>query len=846
MSLKVNNISRLTPSIKNTLYFVCLLFILFLNMYARLIPAYFPQLKEEAAIAVEGDITKNIVTKVEDKYPTYNTFIKNTIREALISEIKNDRANFTKMVLERYNAYKDESQDAQGQTYLLESDPYQWMRYTQNIVDHGYPGDVYRDGDSYDTYMLAPYGQRLPPNRLFFYLSALLFKMCRFFLGGINLETFLFYLPLFYNFIFLISLYFFTHFCFSRFSAVVTVFFVGLNSLLLRRNCVGAFDYEPLVLMFPLLIVLFFSESLRAKGGVMRFVYALIASLCFGMYSATWMDSWWILIIVVAYTLLGFINRYLITRKCDSEALGYLLSGLVFFIGSIVFCAVLVHLNILTHLYDRLKIVLSLGSAHTPSIWPNTYYTVSELRSPTVRVLFGFVYGNILTTAALAGFLWVFLKERRSEKKDYIYMMFLWTIFMFFASLKSIRFAIFLAIPLGIFLAASFDNIRLLIARSRLSLVIKSEAFGVLILLFTIIGLSHTNKALKGARLVFPLLNDSWHKAFVYLQEKTPPQSIINTWWDYGNFLKVISKRRVIFDPQSQHRPLAYWMARVLVSSDEDVAIKILRMLNNSSDRLFDEINQYIKDDFRCVALIDTLLKSSEKEATRILNKYDIPEALRTKIINILFLHKPPPAYFMVEARMIHMLPEISFLGNWSFTKTYTMRHQNMPEAELTKQLMEIFSLSKAEAESIVSEMSLIHNLGEVDEALSARLRFDFGLTQAKEENNLVYFNNGIIFDLRTTSAKIFLPQSGQYKDFRYVYFYAGKEIIAKENPQADFALGCLIVKNENVFMAVGLSKELGESLFVKLFFMNGNGLKYFKPFYSDDKKGIYIYQIIW
>ena len=49
-----------------------------------------------------------------------------------------------------------------------------------------------------------------------------------------------------------------------------------------------------------------------------------------------------------------------------------------------------------------------------------------------------------------------------------------------------------------------------------------------------------------------------------------------------------------------------------------------------------------------------------------------------------------------------------------------------------------------------------------------------------------------------------------------------------------------------NNWMMVSLDKELMQTLFTKLFFLNGYGLTHFKSVIADDDNLVYVYEIKW
>lgn len=831
---------------KKVFSFFVFIIILLLNIYLRLFPAYFPQLRKQAEYNIRNNIVKDVIKEVDKNYPDFNVVIRNKLVKLLTDEQLKNKDELNKKIMEEYKKLKGHFQDETGQTYLMESDPYHWMRWVENIIKNGHPGDVIKKGKSYDNYILAPNGCELLPCRFFFYLSAYLYKIFAFFFKGFPLVKFLFYLPVFYTTIFLILVYLFVKYSFSEATALIALFYIGFNPSFLPKSCAGWFDHDVFSIGIPLIIVFLINLGLKNKNSLRKLIfYTLLASLFMGIYSFTWIAFPWIFGIVGLYIGFEFLNRYFIAQKLNKEMMGYLIAGILFSVCSIAFCYLISGINLIEYLWYFLTNKLGLGTARNVSIFPNTYYTVSELLGSSLDAL-SITYGRVFFMVALIGALWAYIKQRRADGKDILVILIFWMLFMTYLSLKSIRFTTFLLIPLGIFLGIFIEQVFHLLRNNISSLKTKLIYISVFFVILLWGGQLYLLRIFESARSIYPLMNDSWNKVLAYIKDKTPQDAIINTWWDYGNYFETIAERRVIFDPQTQNNPLAYWMGRVFLSSNEEEIIKILRMINNSSYTLFDDMNKYFKDEFKTIALLNKLIDSNLAEAENILDKYKLSPELKKEIIDALFEKEPAPAYFMVDRHLIDIIPAVSFLGSWDFKKAYIIRNIKMPKDDLINNMMELFSLSKSRAELIYTEVSLADNNKELDQIASKPLSFSFGIKEGQEDNNLIYFNNSIVTDMSNQTARIYLHNAGGFKKFRYFYICEGDKYSVKESNETDYEEGCLAVKDGEKWKSVGLSKELGDALITRLYFMKGHGLKYFEPFYSDDEKGVYVYRIKW
>lgn len=854
-----------------------------INLYLRLFPVWLPQLKRVAIQNLKKVALLKAEKEIEKDYPNLPLRVKKQIVRAKVNFIFKDKEALRSEIKKEYLKLRDRWQDENNQTYLFELDPYQWLRNTEFVLQYGYPGNKKIGPRKYiDTYMLAPRGAKVTPHQFLFYFSAYLYRIYTFWFGDIELAKFVFYLPVFFSLIFFVILYFFIRYFFSDLAAFFSVFLVGLGGIFLRRSCGGWFDTDVWNLTWPILIIWSLNVAIK-KGPLKNIFYSLLAGLFLAFFAWTW-PGWWFIYIVVlgSYGFLLFNQLFIYSqdaKRLKQVLSPYLLSLLIFIAGSFAFCMAIADMNPFVETYRSLSANFNLGKPFQNSIWPDTYYTVAELRAGSLNAIFAGLWGSkILFLFSLIGSLWFFIKDRRGERASLNIFLLFWLFFMGYASLKGIRFVMFLGPILGIYGGAFFAEL-IYFSFSKLDRL-PDLRLRLLVLLSVIVGVFFcTHRLFKVAwgisEALYPLINDVWYKTLLEVKDKTPPSAIFNSWWDFGNFFKAIARRRVIFDGQTQRTPLAYWMANVLLSSDEDRAVRILRMMNNSSNGVFEIINNYIKDPFRSIAILEKILKKDSEQARAILEEEGFSEKLSQRILRLIYFKNPAPAYFIVEASMVSKMMPISFLGNWDFRKLYVYRNRNRPASEVINNLAEIFEISLKEAQDLYSKVSFISEFANINEIFSKRYQFKSLFMKGKREGGIIYFANTLIFDLLNKRGRIYSPRRGRFFIPEKISLWVdGKNEVLKFK-DANLKLGCLIVKrtksselnkgkkdkrkeseittnNQNqqdkdeVWFSVIMDTRLLDALFTRLFFLKGRGLKYFEPFIMDNRHGIYIYKINW
>jgi len=683
-------------------------------------------------------------------------------------------------------------QDENGRTFLAELDCWHWARYTQNVVDLGHPGDKIINAKPIDALMLSPLGAEVIWPRLLFYLSAFLYQALGLF-WPLPLFTFLFYLPLLFSAGLFLLLFLFCRRYWGNITAIIACLTVGLAPVLINRSSAGWFDTDILNLIFPLLTVWAYLLAQQARGARRAVAWLILSGLWLGLFSFTWLYWWFIYFIIMFYEVIScFLAPGEQFRQRAARVLAFSLfsAGWVF-----VFCRAEPFFALPRQFFSS----LFLNDAGIGSVWPNTFTTVDELRKPGLGEIARLTGSEPLFFSGLASIVLLFLRRKNYGlfKQRAIALFACWFALMFFACGKGARFVIFLLIPLGVYFGWMMEE---LVSGAWAKRRLFSRLIVMLILLLSLTPLFFS--ALKAADKNLPMMNRTWYSVLQRMRDQTPAGSVINSWWDYGDWFTTVSRRPVIFDGHTQEYPQSYWMARVLLSDSEAEAIAILRMLNNAANRPFEIVNQYLRDPRRSLFILKQAL-SRPQEAGRILRQY-LPLAA-VKELEIMLLAKPKhKAYFVVDDSMPAKMPAISYLGNWPAGKG-----RNKSSAGV--------------------------------------LKFYSGRISGEKFGCSVVFKDIMAYLPESREAKFFRP-GGENRPVEF-YLFENNRLVKKTGQRSGDSAGTALVYNENKdYYAILLSPPLAESLFVRLFYLNGAGLKYFAPFYqvNNSDNSIKIFEILW
>ena len=838
--------------------------VLWINIFLRAYPIHFPQFLVQAEIKAENMVSQEAALEAEKKYPGPPNRAKYKLITKFIEEYKKTaKEKIKKLTLEEYAKLKDKYQDENGQTYLMELDCWHWGRFVDNVLKYGHPGDEIKGGFQQDNLTLAPNGRSLAYNQFLFYFSAFLYKIFSR-IKPVPLFTFLFYLPLLFTTVFISTLYLFCLKKWGMLCGLMACLFVGLAPVFLDHSVAGWFDMDILNLTFPLLIAWSYLNIFPAspfplpsregsgegKNNKAVFLWTFIAAFWTGLFSFTWIGWWFIFLIIIIYEGYSILRlvlaRYLHQEKNPELCKKHLLALSLFIIFSFFWIWILAGSQPLSSLSTQVKEIFTLNKPLTASIWPNVFSTVEELRRPELREVINLLGRPAFFFSALACLLLLFLRTTRKRKYgefEYESTVFftLWAMASFLACLKGVRFTVFLLLPLGISLGRMLNEAyHYFKARNnRLSLLVTA-------IIFYFLTIQSLNAGYDKIRLAYPLINDKWYKILNSLKKSSPPEAVINSWWDFGDWFKAVANRRVIFDGQSQNTPQGYWMANVLITDDEKTAINTLRMLNNGGNQAFEAINRHFNNPLKSVLLLKKILASESAEAKKILET-SLPPSVTGEIIRLIFEPPKNPAYFIVDPTMLGKMNAISYLGNWDFLKVHIS--QNLKNGTDTPTIDELVKLGENSTaiQKLHQEAALL-NRSETDNWISRRIRFNSDLLKTNEKGGLALFDNGLVYNPKEQAVYFYSREDNKYKTPKSLFILENNELKEITYPDNQIAPSVLILKEEEAYQAIMLNQNLAKSLFTRLYFLNGAGLAHFKPFLEekDGEGAIKIFEIIW
>ncbi len=807
--------------------------VLFICLYFRSFNIDFPQLYQQAENDIILRVRKEAAAAIEAKFPSYSSLTKSRLIEKSVADYKKSDL-FAFETDAKYSKLKEDYQDKNKQTFLQELDCWHWAHYTQNILQLGHPWDKQEGNRKIDSLMLSPLGSTIIWPQFLFYFSAFLYKaFCL--IWPIPLFTFLFYLPLFYTFCLLTLVFLFSRRYLGDASAIIACLVVGLAPIFLSRSLAGWFDTDVLNLIFPFLVVWAYLTAQNSPSVKRAVFWLALSGFWVGLFCATWLFWWISYFIIIFYEIVAYF--FLPGEKLSSRLQRILLFSLFSAAWIFIFCRQAPFLALPQQFFSSLL----LNDSQAGSVWPNTFFTVSELRKVDIWGICRLVGSEPLFFSGLASMVLLFLKRKKyaSFKQRVIIIFVAWFALMLFACTKGSRFVIFLLIPLGICFGCLMED--LVYAPPR-----KNKLFFnlliVLILLVTLLPL--VRSAEKKAKESLPMMDRQWYALLEHLRLNTPQDAVINSWWDYGDWFTAVANRPVIIDGHTQEYPQSYWMAKALLSDSEEEAIAILRMLNNAANQPFETINRYLHDPYKSLFILKKAL-ARPQETSKILEQYLPAEA--AKEVGAMLLAKPKhKAYFIVDGTMIFKMPAISYLGTWDAAKVYLAK--NMKKGRVNLDGLVSMGIEKEHAKLIYEEAKVIPKKG-LSQWASRPLKFYSKEIPGEKFAGSIIFKDFMAYSPESKEIKFFSrlksEEGGKIKEF---YLFENNQVVKKSGQANGKSPAALIYNNNTDYYVVVLSPPLAQSLFTRLYFLDGKGLKHFLPFYQENNSDgfIKVFEIIW
>ncbi len=461
------------------------------------------------------------------------------------------------------------------------------------------------------------------------------------------------------------------------------------------------------------------------------------------------------------------------------------------------------------------------------------------------------------------------LKERLEGDVKLALLLFVWIVSTLYASTKGVRFTMLMvpafALALGIGFGALYSLTKKYLS-ANLNIPTTYSALLLLIIIASLLvmPLKAINTA---AKQEVPSMTDAWFETLTAIKNNSSENAIITSWWDFGHWFKAIAERPVTFDGGSQNSPMAHWVGKLLLTNNESLAIGILRMLDCGSNQAFEILNDYNKDTLTTIKQLNKILTMDKDQARQFLAEQGVPEAIIEKVLNKTHC-KPPEAFLITSEDMVGKAGVWGHFGSWNFARAWAyLNVKGKPAEKAIPMLKEKLNSSQEQATNMYYEIQSLSSEKQANDWIAPWPNY---LTQqwkpcTRKNQTLTCVFNAIIarqpqadlvlekavIDLANntvTASMYFINKQGlrsnpQQASFKKLVIAKGEELTTITYKNA--TLNLAVVLDADFDRVLITAPELADSMFTRLFYLDGAGTKHFEKF-SDKTTFTGLRIIVW
>jgi dolichyl-phosphooligosaccharide-protein glycotransferase len=871
----------------------------------RMVPSSLPITDQWAESSVYSNIRADLISNINLKYPNLPESQKQVLLEEQYAEyLKANGPQINSYVKEVSQHFKNAMKNDNGSTYLLAIDPYTWYRRAGNVLKTGHPWDELRDGKPIDNHMIAPLGTEFRPI-LHTYFIAYWHRFMGLF-GLKDLMQTAFFVPILIAALSVIPAFFLGKRFAGNLGGFVAAMIVAVSAPFLTRTAGGFVDTDAYNVLFPLLISWLFIEGMERKNSAQKLIFAALSGFLIGLYSMLW--EWWYSFNLLAIVAIGFIGFHLVkwVLKKQADSIKHnVYAILAFFASSALFVSLFIGASaFIDGIIKRPLAYYNLKAVATIKIWPNVITTVAEQNALSVAKVINTFDGPLFFLLALWGiYLVAFKLDKLSKHEKYLVaggciwlliatlmlrpdspMIFLalislpfiaryaqalisnreiniefslltliWFAFTFFASVRGVRFTLLLvpvyALGFGIMMGKLFGiAVRFMKSTLQIEEPVSKLIVTAAILLVLI---APVRASYATAVNQIPSMNDAWFDALNKINHEAAPDAIINSWWDFGHWFKAIGNRAVTFDGASQNTPMAHWIGLSLLTSDEKLAVGILRMLDCGSNTAFEVLDAELKDEPKSVQLLYDIIAEDRQSAEQVLKQAGISAQTIAKTLE--YTHcEPPENYYITSDDMIGKSGVWAHFGSWDFKRASIYRDtKKLQSAKGISLLEQKYNFSPDDAKRIYYEIQntdaeywIAPWPGYIDSLRNCQ-------NQAKDRYICAHVLNKqtLYFEVDTANNTAHITtQTGKLYPDTLVIPEGDSYLVKELGTTAGFSIA-LIPSGEGRLSSLLLDPKLATSTFNKLFFYGGHGMECFELFDRQTQftgGNIYVWKVDW
>jgi dolichyl-phosphooligosaccharide-protein glycotransferase len=514
-------------------------------------------------------------------------------------------------------------------------------------------------------------------------------------------------------------------------------------------------------------------------------------------------------------------------------------SMVVFFLG--IFGVFILFMNQLTTKKNRLLLFLV---TFFMALFFSSKFALEKLTPKTYFIFLAIASFSYLGYALYAKI------RLGSERNLHIFtgiLLTIWFLGTLYASTKGVRFTMLvvppMALAIGSALQVIFEKTSQFFKDNNISGITLLIANALVLGIILILPLNAAIASLQVSRSFVPHYNSAWDAALIKIRNESQPDAIVNSWWDFGHWFKYTTNRGVTLDGATQNKPPLHWLGKTLLTDDERVARGILRMLDCGSTLAVDVVYNSTHDLPVSIDIInEIILLDDRNEIQDILSGYGMQEEEIELVLK--YSHcNPPENYLITSDDMVGKGAVWAHFGSWDFYKSemVSMDLGRMDRQTIIENLSsrEYRNMTVQEIEDLYSDFKRKPTDEQVNAWVApwpAYAGSSSCTKSTKDADTAVYqCDNGLNFDSDKKECFVNTPDGKRYP--QKCAYVDGPDVIIKDysesllNVQGRLLGAAFYPSGENSMQVVISDPVLTGSMFTRLYYMKGHGLKYFDLF---------------
>ena len=322
---------------------------------------------------------------------------------------------------------------------------------------------------------------------------------------------------------------------------------------------------------------------------------------------------------------------------------------------------------------------------------------------------------------------------------------------------------------------------------------------------------------------VVPGTSDPMWNSMKWINENTPEDTVITSWWDFGYLFEIAADRQVTFDGGSQSGDRAFWLGQAMTTDNLELSAGIFRMLDSTGTLAEEALINYTGDSGKATdILIDILPKTASDAQKDLTSKYHLTADQAKYVVNYTHPDKVRPVIFVASSDMLGKAGWWTYFGAWDFANQSSENYN--------------YYVPTSQVEVKPGSTGKLAILNDQGMTINAVITRGTGNNTTSAYTEAVYTETGEQIMVNNTTynplniSNIMVIEDG--------YLLKNESVGNVKN--ANFTM--FLMGTDNQYTPILISNELSNSMFTQLFLLGGSGQDIFENVHSEN--GVMLFNV--